>query len=249
MAGRRVTPPTRCPIADGAQTLISRRRAVFLLNFVAGWVDGVGFLALVGTVQAFPSFMSGNSTKFVTDIVSGKFQTAAAIGGVVLAFIIGTIFARLLNDGSRRRETAALICVAVCLGVTAAGAAMGWSKNALLLLLAFAMGSINRALQGKDGYTVHTFISGAVVTIGSDIADAISGRGPWKQALLPLSIWGSILFGAGVGGLMTLKVGLFVGLAVPALAVILLAAANGIGWLEASRDPRDGHPPMLSMHG
>ena len=237
-----------CPTSDRAPALITRKHAVFLLNVVAGWVDGVGFLALVGSVQAFPSFMSGNSTKVVTDIVSGKFALAAVIGGVVLAFIAGTIVARLLNDGSPRRETAALAAVAAGMWLACAGVIGGWSKDALLLLLAFTMGMINRALQGRNGYTVHTFISGAVVTIGSDIADAISGRGKWRQALVPLSIWGAILAGAGAGGFLTLKVGLLVAVIAPALAVTILAIANGVGWLQPAGDARDGHPDVIEVN-
>ena len=229
--------------------MITRRQAVFLLNFVAGWIDGVGFLALVGTVQAFPSFMSGNSTKVVTDLVSGKFGLAAVIGGVVLVFILGTIVTRLLNDGSPRRETAALLAVAAGLWSACIGVGLDLGMDALLLLLAFAMGMINRALQGRNGYTVHTFISGAVVTIGSDIADAISGRGRWRQVLLPLSIWGAILTGAGAGGLMLLHANLLAALAVPSLAVTFLALANGAGWLEGAADPQDGHLDMIEMHG
>ena len=117
------------------------------------------------------------------------------------------------------------------------------------MILAFSMGMINRALQGKNGFTVHTFVSGAAVAIGSDIADALSGRGEWKQILLPLSIWGAILIGAVVGSIVTLKIGLVFALAGPALAVMLLALSNGAGWLEAASETRDGHSDTIETHG
>ena len=110
------------------------------------------------------------------------------------------------------------------------------------------MGMINRALQGRNGFTVHTFVSGAVVTIGSDIADAISGRGEWRQTLLPLSIWGAILSGAFVGSFLTLKTDLIVALFAPAGVVSLLALANAVRWLEAANDARDGHPDAIDAH-
>lgn len=229
--------------------MITRKQAVFTLNFVAGWVDAVGFLALVGSVQAFPSFMSGNSTKVVTDLVSGKTALAGMVAAVVLVFILGTIVSRLINNGVRLRETAALAAVAGVLWLAGAGAVSHWGDYALLLLLAFGMGMINRALQGSNGFTVHTFVSSAVVTIGSDIADAISGRGEWRQALLPLSIWGAILSGACVGSILTLKIGLVVALLVPAAVVSLLALANGLRWLEAASDARDGHIDAIEAHG
>ncbi|MEL7689435.1 YoaK family protein [Citromicrobium bathyomarinum] len=229
--------------------MITRKQAVFTLNFVAGWVDAVGFLALVGSVRAFPSFMSGNSTKVVTDLVSGKPGLAGLVAGVVLVFILGTVLSRLINDGTRWRETTALAAVAGVLCLAGAGVLMRWDGYALLLLLALGMGMINRALQGKNGFTVHTFVSGAVVTIGSDIADAISGRGDWKQALLPLNIWGAILSGAFFGSILTLKIALVIALLVPAALVSLLAVANGARWLEEAGDARDGHLDAIETHG
>ena len=115
--------------------MITRKQAVFALNFVAGWVDAVGFLALVGSVRAFPSFMSGNSTKVVTDLVSGKTALAGMVAAVVLVFILGTIVSRLINNGARLRETAALAAVAGVLWLAGAGAVSHWSDYALLLLL------------------------------------------------------------------------------------------------------------------
>ncbi|KPM17998.1 YoaK family protein [Citromicrobium sp. WPS32] len=229
--------------------MITRKQAVFTLNFVAGWVDAVGFLALVGSVRAFPSFMSGNSTKVVTDLVSGKTALAGMVAAVVLVFILGTIVSRLINNGVRLRETTALAAVAGVLWLAGAGAVSHWGDYALLLVLAFGMGMINRALQGSNGFTVHTFVSSAVVTIGSDIADAISGRGEWKQALLPLSIWGAILSGAFVGAILTLELGLFAALLGPAFAVSLLALANAAGWLEPAAEARDGHMDTIETHG
>lgn len=229
--------------------VITRKQAVFTLNFVAGWVDAVGFLALVGSVQAFPSFMSGNSTKVVTDLASGKLSLAGLVAGVVVTFILGTVVARLINNGARWRETAALFMVASTLWVTTAGVLMGWDDYMLLILLAFAMGMINRALQGRNGFTVHTFVSGAVVAIGSDIADAFSGRGKWRQVLLPLTIWGAILAGAIAGGILTLGKGLFFALVVPSLAVSCLVLINGANWLEAPSKAQDGHTNAIETHG
>lgn len=229
--------------------MVTRKQAVFTLNLVAGWVDAVGFLALVGAVQAFPSFMSGNSTKVVTDLVSGKTTLAAMVAGVVLVFILGTIISRLINDGTRSRETCALAVVSGVLWLAGAGVHFSWNGYALLLLLAFSMGLINRAMQGRNGFTVHTFVSGAVVAIGSDIADAISGRGDWRQILLPLSIWGAILAGAFVGSILTLKIGLVVALFIPAAIVSLLALADGAAWLEPASDPKDGHSDAIKTHG
>ena len=229
--------------------MVSRKLGVVTLNVVAGWVDAVGFLALVGSVKAFPSFMSGNSTKVVTDIVSGDGRAAVLIASVVGVFIAGTVIARLINDGSPRREAAALTGVALSLWAACAGALLVSNDFATLLVLAFAMGMINRSLQGRSGYTVHTFVSGAVVTIGSDIADALSGRANWRQVLLPLSIWGAILCGALAGGMLTLRAGLLPGLVVPAVVVSSMALLAASGALEPAGEPKDGHGDHLNAHG
>ena len=229
--------------------MVSRKLGGVALNAVAGWVDAVGFLALVGSVEAFPSFMSGNSTKVVTDIVSGDGRAAVLIASVVAVFIAGTVIARLINDGSPRREAAAMSGVALALWVACAGATLASNDFATLLVLAFAMGMINRSLQGRSGYTVHTFVSGAVVTIGSDIADALSGRANWRQVLLPLSIWGAILCGALAGGMLTLRAGLLPGLVVPAVVVSSMALLAASGALEPAGEPKDGHGDHLNAHG
>ncbi|WP_144097911.1 YoaK family protein [Croceicoccus sediminis] len=229
--------------------MITRSHAVFTLNFVAGWVDAAGFLALAGAVRAFPSFMSGNSTKVVADVVSGDFSLARLVTVVVLAFMAGAFIARLINNGTRRRESAALAGVAGVVWFALAGVLAGWSDYPVLLLLALGMGMINRALQGRDGYTVLTFVTGAIVTIASDIADAISGRGEWRQVLQPLSIWGAILSGAAAGGLLTLNVGLHAGLFIPALIISLLSIVNALGKLEPAEGPQDGHPAGFRQHG
>ncbi len=229
--------------------MVSRKLGVVALNAVAGCVDTVGFLALVGSVEAFPSFMSGNSTKVVTGIVSGDGRAAVLIGSVVAVFIAGTVIARLINDGSPQREAAAMSGVALALWVACAGATLASNDFATLLVLAFAMGMINRSMQGRSGYTVHTFVSGAVVTIGSDIADALSGRADWRQVLLPLSIWGAILFGALAGGMLTLRAGLLPGLIVPAAVVSILAILASSGALEPAGEPQDGHGDHVKAHG
>ena len=229
--------------------MVSRKLGGVALNAVAGWVDAVGFLALVGSVEAFPSFMSGNSTKVVIGMVSGDGRAAGLIGSVVAVFIAGTVIARLINDGSPRREAAAMSGVALALWVACAGATLASNDFATLLVLAFAMGMINRSLQGRNGYTLHTFVSGAVVTIGSDIADALSGRAAWQQVLLPLSIWCAILCGALAGGLLILRAGLLPGLIVPAAVVSILAILAASGALEPADEPQDGHGDHVKAHG
>ena len=170
-------------------------------------------------------------------------------GLIARIFIAGTILARLVNDGSARREALALGGVALASWAAWLGAWLTWNDFTTLLILAFAMGMINRSLQGRSGYTVHTFVSGAVVTIGSDIADALSGRANWRQVLHPLSIWGAILCGALAGGMLTLRAGLLPGLVVPAVSGIGHGATGADGALEPAGEPKDGHGDHVKVHG
>lgn len=72
-----------------------------ILNAVAGWVDAVGYLALLSSIQMFSSFMSGNLTKIVTEAVSGNGATSLKIAGAVLAFFAGGVVGLCALSGHR----------------------------------------------------------------------------------------------------------------------------------------------------
>ncbi|MGV0879028.1 YoaK family protein [Martelella sp. FLE1502] len=136
-----------------------------VLNAVTGWVDAVGYLALLSSIQMFPSFMSGNLTKIVTEAVSGHGATSVKIAGAVLAFFAGGVVGRLVNTGEARRDPASLALVAGVLGASAVNLEMGGSPYLTLVALAAAMGMINHAFNGHMDFEVRTYLSGILVTL------------------------------------------------------------------------------------
>ncbi|MCD1637065.1 DUF1275 domain-containing protein [Martelella mediterranea] len=201
-----------------------------ILNAVAGWVDAVGYLALLSSVQMFPSFMSGNLTKIVTEAVSGHGATSLKIAGAVLAFFTGGVVGRLVNAGEVRRDPASLALVAGVLAASAVNLEMGGSPYLTLVALAAAMGMINHAFSGHMDFEVRTYLSGILVTLAGKVADAIAGRARWREAVAPAATLLSVLAGVFAGALTVIQAPLVVSIALPAavIAVIVVALLFGL---------------------
>ena len=200
-----------------------------ILNAVAGWVDAVGYLALLSSVQMFSSFMSGNLTKIVTEAVSGNGATSLKIAGAVLAFFAGGVVGRLVNAGEARRDPASLALVAGVLGALAVNLEMGGSPYLTLVALAAAMGMINHAFSGHMDFEVRTYLSGILVTLAGRVADASAGRARWREAVAPVATLLSVLVGAFAGALTVIHAPLVVSIALPAAVIAVIVVALLIG--------------------
>ena len=206
-----------------------------ILNAVAGYVDAVGYLALLASVQMFPSFMSGNLTKIVTDLVNGHGATSLKIAGAVLAFFLGSVVGRLINAGEPRRDAASLALVAGILAGSAVNLVMGGHEYLTLVSLAAAMGMINHSFSGHMDFYVRTFLSGMLVSLAGTVADVIAGRATWREAVVPVATLLSVLVGAIAGALMAIHAPLVVSISVP----VALIAAIVIALLTGLVDPKD----------
>ena len=189
---------------------------------VAGWIDVVGILQLLGSLQVFPSFMSGNTTQVFSSLVQGETYAALLYGGVIGAFTLGVLLGRLLNDGSRGREAAALFAEALLLAAALLAAERGASAEIILLILTLAMGWNNVALKASHGLEPKTYVSGALVALGSLLADALSGRTSRAQLRVPLVTWLSLSLGSLAGGLVSSTASLTAALLVPAALLALI---------------------------
>ena len=201
-----------------------------VLNAVAGWVDALGYLALLSSIQVFPSFMSGNLTKIVTDAVTGNGVQASKIAGAVLAFFVGAVLGRLVNAGHARRDPLSLGLVAGVLGVSALNLQSGGFEYVTLLTLAAAMGMINHAFTGHMQFQVRPYLSGVWVMLAGAVADLIAGRAGWREALVPALTLLSVLTGAFAGALSVTYAPLVVSIFMPAavIAVIVIASLAGL---------------------
>ena len=200
------------------------------LNAIAGWVDAVGYMALLASIRMFPSFMSGNLTKIVTDAVSGETTSSGLIAGAVLAFFVGAVVGRLVNAGKARRDPLSLGLVAVILGGSAANLHLGGVEYPSLVALAAAMGMMNNAYSGRMRFHVHTFLSGIWVALATALADRIAGRGDGQAAVVPLVTLLSVLSGAFAGALSVSYAPLAVSIFLPtaAIAVIVAGLLSGL---------------------
>lgn len=220
--GNKATPQTT---AQNTRQPLARGFVSLLLNAVAGWVDAVGYLALLASIQMFPSFMSGNLTKIVTDAVSGEAMKSWMIAGAVLAFFIGAVVGRLVNAGKARRDPLSLALVAGVLAFSAVNLELGGFEYVTLLALAASMGMINHAFSGHMQFHVHTFLSGVWLTLAAAVADLIAGRAGWREALAPAMTLLSVLTGAFTGALAVTYAPLAVSIFMPTAVILLVVIA------------------------
>lgn len=168
---------------------------------LAGYVDALGFLKLGGF---FVSFMSGNSTRLGVGIVTNA--TAAKLaGGLVAAFLSGTIAGALVGSRARRQRKPAVLFLVAGLLLIAAIVDMRVSGPAAAFVLAAAMGCENAVFQ-RDGEVsiALTYMTGTLVKLGQRIAAALQGGDPW--AWVPHAIlWCSLTAGTVAGATIYLR--------------------------------------------
>ena len=173
----------------------SRRRFAVGLAALAGFVDAVGYLS---ADRYFVSFMSGNTTRLGTDLVT---DTARAFipALLILGFVIGvTLGALIVHRAGARRKPAVLGLVTVLLFVAAICRALGMT-GAMMAGLVLAMGALNNTFHRGDGPSVGlTYMTGALVKVGQSIAARLSGESG-SGALAYLSLWAGLCGGAVLG--------------------------------------------------
>jgi uncharacterized membrane protein YoaK (UPF0700 family) len=162
---------------------------------LAGFVDAIGFVESAGF---FVSFMTGNSTRLAVGLAD--WQRAALVAGVIIAvFVTGVVAGSLVGArAGPRRAPAVLLCVAILLGIATILRLQtdGWSA---ILCLAFAMGAVNAAIEGRDGSVVGvTYMTGTLVQMGQKIANALRGEGD-RRWLHHLGLWAGLAGGAVLG--------------------------------------------------
>jgi uncharacterized membrane protein YoaK (UPF0700 family) len=110
------------------------------MTAVADWVDTVGILLFFRELQIFPTYMSGNTTRLFASAVEGDLRRMILYGAAIVLFMTGAAIGRLINDGTRGRETVALQLEAALLFGAALAASREAPETLTLALLAAAMG-------------------------------------------------------------------------------------------------------------
>ena len=197
-----------------------RQGLAFGLAALAGYVDGLGFLAAGGF---FTSFMSGNSTRLGVGLAH-EAEAAIYAASLIFSFVLGVVAGTLVSAIGPRRKTAVLALVTVLLGA-AAWMATGEAHPFAPFVMALAMGAENLVFQ-RDGEVSLgvTYMTGALVKIGHHLGRALLGGPRWSW-LAYLVLWLSLTSGAALGAVSYLELGpdaLWIAVAV-ALAFLPLA--------------------------
>lgn len=204
-------------------------RRGLLLSALAGFVDAVGFLHFGGL---FVSFMSGNTTRLGLEAAGGDVAAAVASVVALASFVLGAAAGAGLARVSARRSPLMLAEGALlALAALVAGAWHGGAALAVIAPLALAMGMQNllRAPGEGGAQTGGTFVTGTMVAVGTSLADLLARR-PGAGAALRgnAAVWGALLLGATLGGFAALGLALPALLAIPAVALAALGAAEAL---------------------
>lgn len=155
------------PLAKRAIPLIC------LLCAVAGSVDASAYL-LSGRV--FVANMTGNTVLLAISLLQRNPGEAALRGGLVAAFLLGVIIARLLariaGEGPTKAQRISVLGVESIVLLMLAWKNAGAHADLLLLLLACVLGVQNGAFRYIGGFHLNTtFITGDLELLGEAIMD------------------------------------------------------------------------------
>jgi uncharacterized membrane protein YoaK (UPF0700 family) len=176
-----------------------RRTAVGLgfaaaLSSLAGMTDAVGFL-IAGD---FVSFMSGNTTRLAVAVGGVDLGAVLHLGLLVLVFVLGNaggvVFAHLTG-----RRHGVIVGLVAALLLASAALSGGERDLASIILLVFAMGAVNVAMERVEGHALGvTYVSGALSRFGRGWGRKLLGRATpnWWFEIVP---WCGMLSGAVVG--------------------------------------------------
>src|SRR3569623_221396 len=169
-----------------------------MLTATAGFVDGVGFLALGGF---YTSFMSGNTTQLGTRLALGDFTELALPAGLVTLFFIGSFLGTLVGQGSRRWGPSLTLAVVVGgVALTIALYRLGFGPGQSMLALAAAAGAQNALLPPIGAARLGaTFVTGTLFAAGQDLARATNGSAPPLRWLQHLMVWAALCLGVFLG--------------------------------------------------
>ncbi|WP_297481500.1 YoaK family protein [uncultured Photobacterium sp.] len=171
----------------------------YLLLFVAGTVDAVGFLHLKNGV--FASFMSGNSTHMGMMLSYHDYPRAAIYIALLSIFIIGSMSGELIALSGRRFYRGVVMASVSVVLIFAIIMESYLPFLAINFILCYGMGMQNIALRLTIEKSIPlTYATGYLVNIGRLLALAIVGQGDRKRLMQYLCLWGSLISGAMNGG-------------------------------------------------
>ncbi len=236
-----------------------------LLAWVAGFVDGAGYLLLQ---KVFVAHQSGNTVASVVSVAQHHWSLAIRRGVPIALFVIGVAIAAALLEVARRREVrrltsltltieAALLVAAMATGATVFKQAIGKSGPfaqylPLLAMLVLAMGLQTATLRKIGQSTVRTtYISGMLTHFAEDAVGYFFTRreaasdpnlreqldDQRRRLAVFAAIWCSYAVGGILGGLAEIGWTTYA-LAVPAAVLVVLILVDlRRPWRSPAEDP------------
>lgn len=208
------------------QRLAPRQRGLAIgLAGLAGFVDGVGYLAAGGY---FVSFMSGNTTRLGVDLAAAP-ASALLPALLILGFVCGAFAGAMVALKSSAWQ-ARNVLAGVALLLTAGAIAQLAGRTPLVLgALVLAMGALNNCFlrEGANSFGL-TYMTGALVRFRQGLAYRLCGRpAPGFAGLLLL--WVALGSGAILGALAFTEIRAESVALAAGLAIVTLAASILIG--------------------
>ncbi|WP_232596447.1 YoaK family protein [Photobacterium phosphoreum] len=200
----------------------------FLLLFLAGIVDAIGFIHLKNGL--FVSFMSGNTTHVAMLLSNHQYSQSLSYIGVILLFVTGITVGEMiavLQKKNYRWLVMSAVSILLCSAIFIEKITIPMATN---FVLAFAMGLQNIALRITISKAMPlTFATAFLANTGRELAMLLLGQGDKNIFIKQFFLWLSIFIGAIVGSQL-MAFSLSYALVVP--TVLSLCIAGLLFWLK-----------------
>jgi uncharacterized membrane protein YoaK (UPF0700 family) len=195
---------------DLRETYDSEARLAYLLAVLAGVLGATAFTHSAGY---FVTFMTGNAQRAVLGVFNDDVLLSVTAGLLLLSFVAGVVVASVCRrhfwvahpHGPTMLTTFSLLAATVVDLLDE-----GWEENQLdfppIMLVAFGIGALNTSFVKNGEVSVSlSYVTGTLVKLGQGIERHIAG-GNLADWLGYFLLFGSFIFGAAVGGVISLFV-------------------------------------------
>ena len=241
-------------VSDTPDPVAHLRVHARVLPLVAGFLDAVGFLALL---RVFVAHMTGTTVVLGIGLGRGQWSVLLSSGLAIPFFLLGVLTGLEIDRRCERRGfarplavqlgvEAALLAIFTGLGVTvfrdSAPETATFGYIVLLFLATSAMGIQTASLRKVGVLSVHTTFMTGMMTKAIEVADKFvtepDRRRERRRTIVFLaSVWAIYLFGAAAGAFTLDRIDLWC-LALPVVVLVGL-----IAWELTRREPAPAAPP------